>query len=699
MKHFKHASLYFNRELSWLAFNERVLAQAYNNSIPLLERLKFIAISAKNLDEFYMVRVAGLKNQQDAGLSLTYKNGHTLDELLLAIYERTSKLIESQQFILRELRTALNAHHFSIANLEELTKVDEKWLSDYFTHNLLPILSPLAVDPAHPFPFIPNMGLAIALELVEKHGKEMKALIPIPHQISRFIQLPGKTKRFILAEDVIISHIHDLFPGFHVHSHGCFRVLRDSEIEFHEESDDFVRYFEVALKKRKKGAVIHLEIDENMPQQLRKFVEENLPLEIGDLTHVEGILGLDALEQLVAVGPPELRFPPYNERYPERIREFGGNIFAAIAQKDLIVHHPYESFDVVVEFLKQAARDPQVVSIKQTLYRTSNESPIVAALIEAAENGKNVTAVVEIKARFDEQANLQWAQDLERAGVMVLYGILGYKTHGKISLITRREERGLQIYTHLGTGNYHPVTARIYDDLSFFTADPSIGEDASKIFNYLTGYAHPKKLKKLAYAPLTMRHTIESLIKEEILWAKKGKPAFIWAKMNSLVDEKIIHLLYEASNAGVVIDLIVRGMCCLRPGVKGLSQNIRVKSLVGRFLEHSRIFCFGNGHALPSPHAKVFISSADWMPRNFDWRFETLVPLENHTVREQILNQIMVAYLKDQAQSWVLDKDGVYTPINEIGKGFSAHDYFMKQPSLSGRGHHKHESTPQLTLG
>jgi polyphosphate kinase len=698
MKPEKPESRYFDRELSWLAFNERVLAQAYNESIPLLERLNFIVISAKNLDEFYMVRVAGLKNQLDAGIDLPNNNGKYLGELLKSIHERTLNLILRQHSQLNHLMKELQQNNFSIIKTKELLPSDKKWLKDYFRTHLFPVLTPLALDPAHPFPFIPNMGLAIALELFDKNNKVLKALIPIPSQISRFIQLPDKAQRFILAEEVIIAHIHDLFPGFNIHSYGCFRILRDSEIELHEEAEDFVRYFESALKKRKRGAVIRLTIDEHMPQELRKFVEENLRIDIGDVMSIEGILGLGALEELITSQRPDLRYPSYNERYPERIREFGGNIFAAIANKDLLVHHPYESFDVVVEFLKQAARDPQVVSIKQTLYRTSNNSPIVAALIEAAENGKNVTAVVEIKARFDEQANLQWAQDLERAGVMILYGILGYKTHGKISLVTRREDHNLQIYTHFGTGNYHPITARVYDDLSFFTADLAMGEDASKIFNYLTGYAHPQKLKKLAYAPLTLRTTLEKLIKDEIQQAKAGKPAFIWAKMNALVDTKIINLLYEASNAGVSIDLIIRGMCCLRPGVKGMSENIRVKSVVGRFLEHSRIFCFGHGHPLPSPHAKVFLSSADWMPRNLDWRFETFVPIENLTVKEQILSQIMVAYLKDRAQSWSLEEDGRYYPVGKLGQGFSAHEYFMKHPSLSGRGHHSRGSVPQLML-
>jgi len=698
MKKNKFEPRYFDRELSWLAFNERVLAQAYDESIPLLERLNFIAISAKNLDEFYMVRVAGLKNQQDAGIDIVGYSGKYLGELLKTIKNRSLKLIKNQHIQLKKLTEKLRRYDFSLVKIDELSASEKRWLKKYFLTHFLPVLTPLALDPAHPFPFIPNMGLSIALELLGKNNKELNALIPIPNQISRFIQLPSQAQRFILAEDVIISHINDLFPDFSIRSYGCFRVLRDSEIEFHEESEDFVRYFDAALKKRKRGTVILLTVDEHMPQHLRKFVEENLHIEIGDVMRVEGILGLDALEQLITSQRPDLRYPSYNERYPQRIREFGGNIFSAIAQKDLLVHHPYESFDVVIEFLKQAARDPQVVSIKQTLYRTSYNSPIVEALIEAAENGKSVTAVVEIKARFDEQANLQWAQDLERAGVMVLYGILGYKTHGKISLVTRREDNNLQIYTHLGTGNYHPITARIYDDLSFFTADPSMGEDASKVFNYLTGYAQPKRLKKLDYAPLTLRNKIEKLIKDEIKWAKKGKPAFIWAKMNALVDTRVINLLYEASNAGVSIDLIVRGMCCLRPGVKGMSENIRVKSLVGRFLEHSRIFCFGNGDVLPSSKAKIYISSADWMPRNFDWRFETLVPIENLTVKEQILDQIMIAYLNDQAQSWQLNENGLYYSLEKGEQEFSAHEYFMKHPSLSGRGNGNHSVIPQLKL-
>ncbi len=684
---------YFDRELSWLAFNERVFANAYNEDIPLLERLNFIAISASNLDEFYMVRVAGLKNQQDAEDGTTEN-----DELLQAIYERSLQLIQAQQKQFKKISTALAKQHFCIVEPESLSKLDHKWLKTYFFQDIFPILTPLAIDPAHPFPFIPNMGLAIALELTGKHDQKMRALIPIPPQIQRFVQLPHKDSRFMLVEDVIIKHISELFPGFRIGAKGCFRILRDSEIEFHEEAEDFVRYFEVALKKRKRGSIAQLMIEDAMPPSLRKFVEESLPIGTGDVIKVNGMLGLDSLKQLARAHAPKLRYPPYHERYPERIRECGGNIFTAIAQKDLLVHHPYESFEVVVEFLQQAARNPHVVSIKQTLYRTSNNSPIVAALIEAAENGKSVTVVVEITARFDEQANLTWAKNLQRAGVMILYGIVGYKTHGKISLITKREDNTLQIYTHLGTGNYHPITAQIYDDLSLFTTDEQIGEEASKIFNYITGYAPPKKLLQLAYSPLTLRNKLEELIKNEIQNAKKGKPASIWAKMNSLVDQRIIDLLYQASASGVSIDLIVRGICCLRPGVKGLSENIRVKSIIGRFLEHSRVFCFGNGHLLPSSQAKVYISSADWMPRNLDWRIETLIPIENQTVKEQILNQIMVAYLKDKAQSWVLQEDGTYLKSPLSQQDFSVHDYFMTFPSLSGRGGTAHGEVPTLAL-
>jgi polyphosphate kinase len=677
--------IYFNRELSWLTFNERVLAQSCVESFPLLERLNFIAISARTLDEFYMFLETDLKSQQSTRIKVIEQNELKLAEVLTTIHECSHKLMESQQTQLKTLKKELHAQDFSIVDPEELSQSDKKWLENYFTHNLLPVLTPLVLGPSHPFPFIPNMGFAIALELQNNQVKEIKALIPLPPQITRFIQLPGEHQRFILAEDVIISYIHVLFPEFHYSSHGCFRVLRNCELEFPGESKDFIQCFEAALIQREKGAVIRLDIDENMPPKLSHFVKESLDLERGDVMMMNGILGLSALEELRFTERPDLRFPPYIQCFPECIQEFDGNIFAAIAHKDLLVHHPYESFDVVVQFLQQAARDPQVISIKQTLYRTSSNSPIIAALCEAAENGKNVTVIVEIKARLDEKANLLWVQELVRAGAMVLYGILGYESHGKFSLVTRQEERGLQIYTHFGTGNYHPITARTYDDLSLFTGDFQIGEEASKIFNYLTGYPYPKQLKRLAFAPIAMRDTIEDLIRAEINYAKKGEPSSLWAKMNSLSDPEIIDLLYEASCAGVSIDLIIRDVCCLRPGIKGLSENIRVKSVVGRFLEHSRIICFGHGHPLPSSFGKVFITSADWIGRNLDWRFEIFIPIKNKAVKEKILNHIMGAYIKDVAHSWKLMADGTYQPMGKLGKDFSAQDYFMQYPSLSGR--------------
>ncbi|MEB3702366.1 Polyphosphate kinase [Candidatus Bealeia paramacronuclearis] len=690
---------YLDREISWIAFNERVLGQAMMTQKPLLERLRFIAIAAKNLDEFFMVRVAGLKNQEAAGLERRHPEPVSLKSLLDQIHERASALIQNQFNVLQTLKKELESENFFLVTAEGLMKSDKVWLSTYFKEEIFPVLTPLAVDPAHPFPFVANLGMTVALEMENPEGEILKGLVPLPLKIKRFIQLPNRGSRFIALEDVISLFIPKLFPGFILRGMGCFRVVRDSEVEIHEESDDFVHYFEAALKQRERGAVILLMIQKSMPPDLRAFVEEGLDLSIGEVMEVDGMLGLSDLDQVIISKRNDLQYKPYVERFPARIREFGGSCLAAIKHKDLLVHHPYESFDVVVDFLKEAARDPNVVSIKQTLYRTSNDSPIVAALIEAAENGKSVLVIVELKARFDEKANLKWARDLERAGVLVVYGLLGLKTHAKLSLVTRREDGHLKNYAHFGTGNYHPQTARVYDDLSLFTADHKIVEDLCKIFNYVTGSASPKKLKKLAYSPLSLRSTLIEHIRGERDFAKAGKPAIIWAKMNALVDHEIIDELCLASQDGVKIHLIVRGICCLSPELPGVSENIHVKSLVGRFLEHSRIVCFGNGHDLPSEHAKVFISSADWMPRNFDWRFESLVPIENHTVKSQILDQIMMAYLKDTANSWSLGADGNYTQINPEGEGFNAHHYFMRHQSLSGGGSMTHDlHLPHLTL-
>ncbi|WP_271439315.1 RNA degradosome polyphosphate kinase [Pontixanthobacter luteolus] len=681
------ARKYINRELSWLAFNERVLAEARNENYPLLERLRFLSISGSNLDEFMMIRVAGLVGMVQRGIDGLSIDGRSPAQQLTAIRESVRKINSEQRECWAELRGLLDDAGITIADNTRVDPASYSSLKTYFLEEIMPVITPQALDPAHPFPFVSNQGVGLLFNLTrEADNAQVIEMVLIPSALPRFVRVPGEQAIYISIESLICRFAKHMFPGFRIEGDGAFRVLRDSDIEIEEEAEDLVRTFRSAIQRRRRGQVIQLELEHDFDPDAEEMLLDHLSAQGTTIIKTEALIGVAGVSEIVAEDRPDLKFAAYSPRYPERIREHDGDCFAAIREKDIVIHHPYESFEVVVDFLRQAAQDPDVVAIKQTLYRAGDQSPVIMALIAAAERGKSVTAVVELKARFDEEQNLLWASELERAGVQVIYGFVDWKTHAKVSMVVRREEQGFRTYCHFGTGNYHPITTKIYTDLSYFTADPKLGRDAAKLFNFVTGYVEPRKTGLLAISPIDLREKLYARIDKEIENAGQGKPAAIWAKLNSLTDKGVIDRLYAASQAGVEIQLVIRGICCLRAGIEGLSESIRVKSIIGRFLEHSRIWAFANGDEIPGAKTKVYISSADAMDRNLNRRVEVLVPIRNKTVHDQVLQQVLLANLLDTEQSWEQQPGGEYLRADRGEKPFNCHRYFMTNPSLSGRG-------------
>ena len=686
LNHNDKDDIFFDRELSWLAFNERVLANSFDTTLPLGERLRFVSIAANNLDEFYMVRLAGLYQLRTRGFTTLPEQNISIDHLILQITERAKQLETTQREQLSALLKECTKMGVSLIEETDLSHGDIKWLKNWYETNILPLLAPTTLDPSHPFPFIQNKGKCVFFELRSATGEIIKSVILIPENILRFVKLPSEEIRIVCIETVIKIFINIIYPHHSIKSSGIFRLLRDSEIEIDDEADDLIRQFETALRARRLGNSISLTVSDGLSSDAVKFFSQEMRLRESQITIASGHIGITDFSKFLSFLDSSLFFTPYEARFPQRILDFKGDCFAAIRNKDIIIQHPYESFDVVLRFLQQAAADPQVLTVRQTLYRTSADSPIVKALVTAAENGKNVSALIEIKARFDEENNIQLAGRLERAGVQVAYGLANMKIHAKLSLITRLEAEQLVSYAHFGTGNYHPVTAKIYTDFSYFTCNPDLCRDAWHIFNYLTSHVKPHKFEKVIISPFFSANWLETHIDSEIKAAKAGKPAGIWIKANSIVDKNIIEKLYDASQAGVKIRLIIRGICCLRPKVKGLSDNIEVTSIIGRFLEHSRVYVFANGGEFLSHKNIVVMASADLMPRNLHRRVEAFIPLENKTVRAQVLKQVMVALLQDTSNCWELQSDGRYKKRDEAGVGFSSHTYFMQNPSLSGLG-------------